>query len=310
MLKRVIVGHDLGPGGECALRSAVLFADRYGAEIKVIHVIEPHPVCEKISHPVSTRKVPNAVAKRAGEKLESIVSRMDDSDLEVHYEVCVGKPFVEIMVARRAWQADLIVIGGSRHSDGIFNGSTGDKLISKSLVPVLIASQSLSTNPKTFLVPTDFSAGARQAAYQAIGLAEILRARIIFLYVVDLYPFYSSAYGDETFAIIPELKPEEIESEWDSFLSALPLGNTAWEKRVKEGITGSTIIRQAKTTNTDLIVMGTHGRTGLNHMLLGSVTERVVNGAPCPVLTMRPDACQFSLPVTAGRTLKIRASRA
>jgi nucleotide-binding universal stress UspA family protein len=55
-------------------------------------------------------------------------------------------------------------------------------------------------------------------------------------------------------------------------------------------------LHQARLKHADLIVMGTHGRTGLEHMLLGSVAEKVVRGATDPVLTIRPDAFQFELP--------------
>ena len=56
------------------------------------------------------------------------------------------------------------------------------------------------------------------------------------------------------------------------------------------------IVTFAKDEETDLIVIGTHGRTGLKHMLIGSVAERVVRRAPCPVLTVRPDEHDFVMP--------------
>ena len=56
------------------------------------------------------------------------------------------------------------------------------------------------------------------------------------------------------------------------------------------------ILRYAKEVNADLIVMGTHGRSGLVHMLIGSVAEKVVRKAPCPVLTVRPDQHEFVMP--------------
>jgi Universal stress protein family len=81
-----------------------------------------------------------------------------------------------------------------------------------------------------------------------------------------------------------------------NLLSALPLGDIPWEKRIEEGSAAKTIVEHAATIHADAIVMGTHGRSGLEHMLLGSVAEAVARAASCPVLTVRPEAFEFKLP--------------
>jgi hypothetical protein len=93
--------------------------------------------------------------------------------------------------------------------------------------------------------------------------------------------------------------PEEIEPEWDAFLSGLPLEKVDWTKYTEEGPARTAIVQQAERVQANIIVMGTHGRSGLPHLLLGSVAEKVVRTAPCPVMTIRPDAFQFNMPVTA-----------
>jgi hypothetical protein len=90
--------------------------------------------------------------------------------------------------------------------------------------------------------------------------------------------------------------PEEIEPEWEAFLSGLPLEKVTWEKCTDEGQTATAIVHQAKHVQADIIVIGTHGRSGLPHVLLGSVAEKVVRTASCPVLTIRPEAFQFEMP--------------
>jgi nucleotide-binding universal stress UspA family protein len=216
--------------------------------------------------------------------------------LRVQYEVCTGKPFVELIIARRAWQADLIVVGRPSDPKEHSLGSTGEQIVRKAIVPVLVARKSLNADPKTFLVPTDFSLGARKAAKEAVALAISSNAKIIFLHVLDWYPFFASAYSDEMFNPIPQLTQEDMDLEWQSFLAGLSLKNISWEKRTEEGVTAGTIIKQADMTKADLIVIGTHGRTGLEHMLMGNVAEKVARGAPCPVLTVSPEAFQFTLP--------------
>jgi nucleotide-binding universal stress UspA family protein len=76
----------------------------------------------------------------------------------------------------------------------------------------------------------------------------------------------------------------------------VPLKKIAWENRTEEGRPADQILERAETIKADMIIMGTHGRSGLAHMLLGSVTEEVARAASCPVLTIRPEAFQFELP--------------
>jgi nucleotide-binding universal stress UspA family protein len=219
--------------------------------------------------------------------------------LQVEYEVRMGKPFVELIIARRAWQADLIVVGGASQ-EGHFLGSTTERVVRKAMVPVMVAKHELGSGAKTFLVPTDFSDCARRAAEEALMLAESFRGRIIFFHAVDLYPLYSVAYEDE-FGVsvpLPPPPPAVIESQWRDFLSDLTFKKVGWGKRTKEGEAATAIVQEAEQRQADLIVMGTHGRTGLEYMLLGSVAEKVVRRAHCPVLTIRPDAFEFEMPNT------------
>jgi nucleotide-binding universal stress UspA family protein len=85
------------------------------------------------------------------------------------------------------------------------------------------------------------------------------------------------------------IDPEELKAEVQSQLQALPVADhgIVVERRLEEGYPGSAIPRVARETRADLIVMGTHGRTGLGRMFMGSVAEQVVRKAPCPVLTAK-----------------------
>jgi nucleotide-binding universal stress UspA family protein len=238
------------------------------------------------------------ISARAGASLQAIAARRELAHLKVEYEVRRGKPFVELIIAGRAWLADLIVVGGASQTEEPFLGSTSERVLRKALVPVMVAKKSLSPQAKTFLVPTDFSSSAKKAAEEAVMLAKRFDGRIVFFHVVDVYPSYTIAYAHELgiSVPIPPPMPEEIEPEWEAFFSGLPLEKVDWEKCNGEGQAASVIVRQAEKIQADIIVIGTHGRTGLPHMLLGSVAEKVVRTASCSVLTIRPQAFQFSLP--------------
>jgi nucleotide-binding universal stress UspA family protein len=297
-LKRIIVGHDLGGGGEVALGSAVALANRCGAALRLVHVVEPLDSYQRISHPFTSPYTLEEIAQKTGVKLQALVASPELARLQVEYEVRKGKPFVELIIASRAWLADLIVVGGASQKEQPFLGSTNERILRKALVPVMVAKKPLSVEAKTFLVPTDFSSCARKAAEEALMLARSFSGRVVFFHVLDLNPSYTIAYAHELGISVPILppSPEEIEPEWEAFLSDLPLEKIDWEKCTEEGQAATTIVHQAEQMQADVIVIGTHGRSGLPHMLLGSVTEKVARTASCPVLTIRPEAFQFELP--------------
>jgi nucleotide-binding universal stress UspA family protein len=297
-LKRIIVGHDLAAGGEAALKSAMVLAGRFDAALRLVHVAEAQHFYQKISHPTQSKDSLENIVQIAGTKLQNIVASRELGSLRADHVVRVGKPSIEIILAASVWQAELIIVGPSRH-EGHLLGSTGDRVMRQALVPVLVSKKSLEANAKRFLVPTDFSAGAGKAAKEALALARSFGGRIFFLHVLDLTPlFYACGYeGDSLMSPpIPLPTPEDIAAEWDSFLSTLPLCNIGWEKRTEEGPVVKTILEYAEAIDADLIVMGAHGRNALEHVLLGSVTKAVVRTASCPVLTVRPEAFEFKLP--------------
>ncbi len=144
------------------------------------------------------------------------------------------------------------------------------------------------------LVPMDFSAHSDFALRYAIGLANRFNATLEVVHVVE-DPFVSGAWNPEAIAPnIPELLADLVTAARkrvaDMQAAAIDKGTrfeTAVLTTVVSGRPAECITDYARTENFDLIVMGTHGRTGLSRALLGSVAERVVRTAPCPVLTVR-----------------------
>jgi universal stress protein E len=297
-LKRIIVGHDLAAGGEIALRSAVVLANRFGAALRLVHVVEPLDSYQRISHPLTSPYTLEEIAQKTGARLQALATSPELARLQVEYEVRRGKPFVELIIAGRAWLADLIVVGGASRTEEPFLGSTSERILRKALVPVMVAKKPLSSEAKTFLVPTDFSSCARKAAEKALILAKSFSGRVVFFHVLDFSPAYTIAYAHDLGVSVPlsPPSPEEIEPEWEAFLSGLPLEKVDWEKCTEEGQAATAIVHQAAHMQADMIVIGTHGRSGLPHMLLGSVAEKVVRTASCSVLTIRPETFQFELP--------------
>lgn len=145
------------------------------------------------------------------------------------------------------------------------------------------------------LVPIDFSPHSDHALEYAIELAQKLQAHLTLLHVIHLTPL---TMGDMVTSF-PGPFPEEVETEarrlMDALLGRLRDAGLEGETGIVHGIPFQSIIDTAKDNGTDLIVMGTHGRTGLPYALMGSVAEKVVRLSPCPVLVTRA-ATEVSAP--------------
>jgi nucleotide-binding universal stress UspA family protein len=138
-----------------------------------------------------------------------------------------------------------------------------------------------------FLVPVDFSEYANQALEYAISLASKLDARLTLLHVIQSLPLGGVDMGVTLpYTYMHDLEAE-ITSGMEAYLEQVTAAGLEGEIAVVHGVPFQEIIETAKTQQVDLIVMGTHGRTGLQHVLLGSVAEKVVRLAPCPVLVVR-----------------------
>lgn len=151
---------------------------------------------------------------------------------------------------------------------------------------------------RRILFPTDFSENARAAQEYACAFAEQFRAELHILTVLhDVAPVLPEP---GTLFITPVSNLDETRLSAEQAMSGLL--DPKWEqanrvvRATRPGTPFLEIIRYARVQEIDLIVLGTHGRSGLSHVLLGSVAERVVRHAPCPVLTIRPAKHQFVMP--------------
>jgi universal stress protein A len=148
------------------------------------------------------------------------------------------------------------------------------------------------------LVPTDFSKYSQAALNYAVAFAEKFEAELYLLHVVqDLAVFIP-----DMITVSPPPSPtveqltRAVQGAFDRVIQENQLDRFSLHREVVEGTPFYEIIRFAKEKDIDLIIMGTHGHSGLAHVLLGSVTEKVVRKAPCPVLTVRHPEHEFVHP--------------
>ncbi len=147
---------------------------------------------------------------------------------------------------------------------------------------------------KQILLPTDGSACSQQALRYALALAQQFDAHVLALHVT--HSLCSQANADTAIPVVHKLQQEEAANAdriQQEVAEAARAASVRCEITLVPGSAADVILRLAKEKAADLIVMGTHGRTGLQHALLGSVAEKTVRRAPCPVLIVRQTEHEF-----------------
>ncbi len=154
---------------------------------------------------------------------------------------------------------------------------------------------------KTILVPTDFSEFSKYALNYAIAFAQAFKASLILIHVTPEREMsairQASVYlqAEDLEELVKQRKSED-RKQLNDFIAPELKKEIKVETIHRVGIPFLEIIKAAREKEVDLIVIATHGRTGLSHILLGSVAEKVVRKAPCPVLSIRHPQHEFIMP--------------
>ena len=156
------------------------------------------------------------------------------------------------------------------------------------------------------LATTDFSIQSGFALEWAAYLAQCMKADLVFLHVMteEEGKIIEEVIGEGAVVQIPkgirqnvvEERRKKMAEQYEMVVSREIKANLKVEQLIHIGVPFLEIIRVAKEKEVDLIVMGTHGRSGLSHMLIGSVAEKVVHHAQCPVLTIKHPQYKFIAP--------------
>jgi len=295
-LKRVCAGTNFSPEADLAVQSALTLARATGAHLDVLHVIHRPALYQRVlqRHPHNEEEL----RAQALDHLRQAAGGPAFAGVDVAHHVRVGTPFAELIAGCGELGAGLLVVGARKRSalTDLLLGSTAERVLRKAAVPVLLARRALPAKPACILAPTDFSDASRLAMGEAIALARRWGARLVLLHVIEpivqAYAWASDLAGGEIYVI----EPAELQPEWDALISGLDLNGVTWEQQTIKGEVSSTVHAAAQSLAADLIVMGTHGRTGLTHALLGSVAEGVARVADTCVLTVRAGSMTFSLP--------------
>lgn len=291
--RNILFGADFSESSREAFRSACSLVVPGQTRVHVLHVIEPHWVPEE---PVPYGQVVPGFygASVEGREREALLARMREmyapcEPVDLEYLVEEGEAARGILAAADRLRPDLIVVGthGRTGLSWLLAGSVATQVLRHAECPVLALHRPEHERPskaegiRVILHPTDFSRGCETSLRVARELARDLGARLVLFHVV---PF--GVYASEmAVPIDPEAYREALDEE-RRLLDGADLKYPI-EARMGRGDAAEEILRAAGEFDADLIVMGTHGRTGLGRLFLGSVTEYVMPRAECPVLAVK-----------------------
>ncbi len=148
---------------------------------------------------------------------------------------------------------------------------------------------------RTILVPVDFSGCSGRALAYAIAFAQQFKASIALMHVVELN-YMGTGLGEIEVPLLENELRENASRQLNSLLETVVRTGVPAEAHLRLGRPWYEMTEAARTMGADLVIMGTHGYTGLRHVLMGSTAERVVRHAPCPVLIVRELEHEFLQP--------------
>ncbi len=279
-LDKILVPIDIKNDSKEQLETVIKMANGYNSEVIVTYVL---------SDEVEGDDLQGMLLKDVNKQLDEIIELLKSENVIVQDPVITqGKLIDGILKTAIKEEANLIIAGsGSRYIHEKHKlGSTVERLIRHSTVPVWVVKNEDSTELTNIICPVDFSDPSRTALRNAISLARDFDAHLRIMGVIEPLLYVS-------LRIKVDLDEEnarrftQLKSEMDAFLKEFDLVGVKYEVDLRQGEIAGEILKAIKTYNHDLLIMGTTGRTGLSKVLIGSVAEEVTRNLPCSFITTK-----------------------
>jgi nucleotide-binding universal stress UspA family protein len=295
--EHVFLATDFSKGaGRAVARAGRLPLSERG-RITVVHVLS-----DRI--PKNKRRDAQELARRQIEQscraIGRTVAGLGRRDIKVSSELCQGRAYVELIRHARSVGADLMIVGrhGRRPVRDMFLGSVAERVIRAGDLPVLVVNRRAGGSYRRPLVAVDLEDTCRSVitlALRALG-PELTSAAMVHAYHVPFEGFINpGARPGEKTALREEYRLMAV-SGLDRILESLGDFGVRWQTAIVRGDPRGVILAEADRRRTDLLVVGTHGRSGIAHALLGSVAEWVIHAATCDLLVARPSRVSFEFP--------------
>lgn len=290
----VLIGTSLGEESDQVVRAGLALARAAGGRAFLVHAAQLEPL--PVGHDVGAGPVPEREQlARCGEELRRQIERLGAGGPELAgSRVQGGAPHRVLVQIAQEVGAGLIVIGatGSGPFAAELLGSTADRVLRKATCPVLVVRGELPVPPRRVLAPVDLSSLSGDSFRcglrildQLAGGAEIQVRTIYALSLLDALAFRQrtgTSVQEAEHQAAGQLRQFVLENRSDVPLSV--------ETAVVPGEPRAEILRELQERPADLLILGTHGRGGLDRLVLGSVASTVARKAPCSVLVISPEA--------------------
>jgi len=268
-LERLLLCTDGSEFSDGAIREAISIAKRCNSKLYVISVVEVNPELEAYAP-----KLVEKIERETREHLENIKKRAENEGVTCETIAHEGEePYRYIVEEASRLKADLIVMGrhGRTGLGRLMMGSVTARVVGHAGCNVLIVPRSAVFGCKKILIATDGSEFSNKAVHNATDLAAACGGEVVIVSVAQ-----SGAEIKDAEAAVKTAR-EIAEKKGVKKVSAVTPTGTAYDM----------IIDAAGRENVDLVVVGSHGRTGLRRLLMGSVAERVIGHAACTVLVVK-----------------------
>ncbi len=285
-MKTIMLATDFSERSDRAMRRATLLARKFGAQLSIVHVVDddqPRRIVE------SERAAATALLTELRNTVQSVDGLACDT------RVVLADPFEGIARAAGEKAADILVIGPHRRQAlrDVFVGTTAERTIRSAACPVLMVNAPPVGSYAQVMLTSDLSQGAQRAvtACKALGIARGADAAILHIYDAQItHMAMSHTLRSEDRAAYLADQHEEAARSLATFVEAI--GWPSLRRIVRDGrqAPAQEILTAAKEEGADLIVVGTHGRSGIANFFLGSVAEAVLRGADQDVLAVPPAA--------------------
>jgi len=278
--RKILVAYDGSKSARNALTISSQMAKENKSWIKVIAVL---PSYEGDLELIGIKNIRETMEGPGKELLAEAQRIANDGDFHILTNLEQGEPFERIVHVAEDENCDLIVMGrkGLSPLERELMGSVTARVIGHTDRDVLVVPEGTGLGWENLLLATDGGAQTENATNKALALAGDYGARLTVLAVV-----YSN---DEFLVLAHEVIHGLVEKTQDRLEKLVRLGKEVEvevDPVVKEGEPHEAIVREARERSANLIVMGSHGRKGLSRVLMGSVTEKTIGYAECPVLVV------------------------
>ncbi|WP_123533027.1 universal stress protein [Halosimplex salinum] len=293
MYESILVPTDGSEHAERAARHAMALAEAFDATVRVLGVAD----VDRAAGPFDVGGVDEAFVERVEAECESALddtAALAPEGVTVEAAVVRGDPARAIVEYAADHPVDAVAMGtrGQRGLRRLVTGSVTQHVLRHATVPVLTARNTDAppvTDYDDVLVPTDGSEASGAAVDHAVAVADAFDATVHVVHVVDIGAVATGSAATPPTARIERLT-EAGEDATESIAERVRAAGPEAVTAVEPGFPAAELLDYVDEASIDLVTMGTHGRSGLDRVLLGSTTERLVRRSPVPVLAARPDA--------------------